>query len=64
MKNATEIYGEGYLKGYTQCRVDKGEISQEEGDRIMQSPPEATPSAERQEGLDASEGGSTEEADL
>jgi len=34
-KNGTEIYGEGYLAGYNQCRVDHGFLTQEDADVIL-----------------------------
>jgi len=36
-KNRTEVYGEGYLAGYNQALVDKGFMTQEEADKILQS---------------------------
>lgn len=33
-KNSTEIFGEGYLAGYNQCKVDHKLITQEEADEI------------------------------
>jgi len=36
-KNITEIYGDAYLVGYTQCRVDLKDISQEEADKIIKN---------------------------
>jgi len=35
-RNRTEVYQHGYLAGYNQCRVDRGEITQKEADAIMQ----------------------------
>lgn len=34
-KNSTEVYGEGYVAGYNQARVDLGQLSQEEADKIL-----------------------------
>ena len=34
-KNSTEVYNEGYIAGYNQHKVDTGEISQKEADRIL-----------------------------
>lgn len=36
MKNNTEIFGEGYIAGYNQALVDKGFMTQEEADKILQ----------------------------
>ena len=36
MKNKSEVYNEGFVSGYNQCRVDKGEITQEKADDILQ----------------------------
>lgn len=34
-KNSTEVFGEGYLAGYNQARVDEHIITQEEADAIL-----------------------------
>lgn len=34
-ENSSEIFNHGYVCGYNQCRVDKGEISQKQADEIM-----------------------------
>lgn len=35
-KNNTEVFGEGYIAGYNQALVDKGFMTQEEADKILQ----------------------------
>jgi len=35
MKNNTKVYGEGYIAGYNQCRVDRGFLTQENADAIL-----------------------------
>ena len=34
-RNRTQVYQHGYIAGYTQHRVDIGEISREEADKII-----------------------------
>jgi hypothetical protein len=34
-KNSTQVYEHGYIAGYNQHRVDCGEITQEEADKIL-----------------------------
>ncbi len=35
-RNKTEVFQHGYAAGYNQCRVDRGEITQKEADKIVQ----------------------------
>ena len=37
MKNSSEIFNHGYIAGYNQALVDKGFMTQEEADKILQS---------------------------
>lgn len=34
-RSSTEVYQHGYVAGYTQCRVDRGELSRKEADAII-----------------------------
>ena len=34
-KNSTEVFNEGYIAGYNQHRVDSGEMTQKEADKIL-----------------------------
>lgn len=34
-KNATEVYGDGYIAGYNQCKVDRKEMTQAAADKVL-----------------------------
>lgn len=36
-KNFSEVYNEGYVAGYNQHKVDKGEMTQKKADRILRN---------------------------
>jgi len=37
MMNSSEIYNEGYVAGYNQCKVDNGLMTQDEADEILRT---------------------------